>query len=822
MTTYPFALLAHTAGGEVLHDAGHEFSALGYDSRIIHNGAATAFFAIRTPQHDAHIHLQECYEKGVRIFVIEYSGALEFLSAEAQENSSILLSSRSLEAMQRIAAWHRSRFHLPVVAITGSNGKTIVKEWLYELLKDDYRILRSPRSFNSQLGVPLSVWGLNPAHTLAIFEAGISQPGEMQALEAVIHPQIGIFTNIGDAHSANFSGMDKKIHEKLLLFKNASVLIYNQDEELLQQAIHEAQQSGFFDRNIRLLGWSYSHEAPLKLSLQGNILHYHFGNVEDEVWLPYTDPASVANFSHCLAAALLLHTPPQYIRDLINRLHPVEMRMELKEGINGCTLLNDSYNSDLQSLSLALDVLNQQRQHTRRTLILSDILQSGRDEALLYQEVAALCREKGVIRFIGIGNAISRHSTLFDMEKAFFATTSEFLQQYNMDSFSHESILIKGSRSFGFEKIAARLEQKTHDTVLEINLDALRHNLAEYKSRLEPGTKIMAMVKAFSYGSGSFEIASVLQYHQCDYLAVAYADEGIYLREHGITMPIMVMNPEPGTLGSLADYRLEPEVYSLRLLDELAEQSVEQLPIHLKLDTGMHRLGFMPSDMDMLLGKLKKYPQLMVRSIFTHLASADVPAQDEYTIRQLAQFDGMYARIKEALGYAPMRHALNTSGIGRFPKAQMDMVRLGIGLYGIDPTGEVQSSLENVSTLKSRISQLRHLKAGETVGYSRAGKVKRPSVIATINLGYADGFSRALGNGVGKVWIKGTLAPVIGSVCMDMTMIDITGIPAAEGDEVIIFGKEHPIDNIAKAMNTIPYEVLTSVGQRVKRVYIRE
>jgi alanine racemase len=815
-------------GGKFMHYTPHSFNTLGYDSRIITNGSLTAFFAIRTSNHDAHRHLQECFDKGVRIFVVEYKEAAGYLSQQAFSESAVILVKNSLHALQTLAAWHRSQFDLPVIAITGSNGKTIVKEWLNDLLKDDFQIVRSPKSFNSQLGVPLSVWQIKQDDTLGIFEAGISTTGEMNALELIIQPQIGIFTTIGDAHSVNFNSIDEKIEEKLLLFKHSNTLIFNADNIRIKEGIKKAVKSGLLQANIQLLGWSYKEQADivLKKDIQSGFttLHYQYQDLKGEVKIPFTDEPSIENFSHCITTALLLKADLHHIAENALQLHSIEMRLELKAGINGCTIINDSYNSDLQALSLALDTLNQQKQHSRKTLILSDILQSSLSQDELYHRVAQICHEKGVRRIIGIGEAISNHAGYFEIEKAFFANTPEFLQQFNMDSFSHEAILIKGSRRFGFEKIAERLQQKAHDTVLEINLSALRHNLGMYRSLLKPQVRIMAMVKAFSYGSGSYEIANVLQYHQCDYLAVAYADEGIYLREHGITLPIMVMNPESAAIRSMIEYRLEPEVYSFHLLNEFANvvSEGEILPIHLKLDTGMHRLGFMPADMPELLAQLKAQPQLKIQSVFTHLASTDVPAQDDYTHRQLALFEEMSGEIRAAIGYSPLRHVLNSSGITRFPNAQYDMVRLGIGLYGIDPTNEVQRRLEVVNTLKSRISQIRHIDAGESVGYSRRGVVNQPSSIATIAIGYADGFSRSLGNGVGKVWVNGYLAPVIGSVCMDMTMIDVTTIPAQEGDEVIIFGNEYPVQSVAEAMNTIAYEVLTGIGQRVKRVYVRE
>lgn len=809
---------------------------IGLDSRTILHPAQTLFFAIKSKSGDGHKYLQECFAKGVRCFVIEDKKALHSFPEEIRSQLNYIVVENTVKALQQLAINQREKYAVPVIGITGSNGKTVVKEWLYQLLNEEHRIVRSPQSYNSQIGVPLSVWQMNENHQLAIFEAGISQAGEMEKLEKIIKPTIGIFTNIGSAHQANFHSVTGKVKEKIKLFKNCKLLIYCPDYAEIENTIQEAIKTGELNKDIKLLRWSFHNKSAdiyiNKLSengLKGNDFQYFYHNQHFPLQLPFTDKASVENALHCLAYMLYSGYKNELIQARMQKLHAVEMRLEQKAGINNCTLINDSYNSDILSLSVALDALNQQQQHPKKTLILSDIFESGRSNEDLYKEVAQLTKQKGVTKIIGIGNNISAQADAFSQkEKYFYTSTADFLQNIASGHFSNESVLIKGSRKFGFEAIARRLQQKAHNTVLEINLNALIHNLNIYRSFLNNDTKIMAMVKAFSYGSGSYEIANVLQYHKVDYLAVAYADEGNLLRQNGISLPIMVMNPEESAFEGMLEHRLEPEIYSFRTLKQFAGTvAAYHYPkppycIHIKLDTGMHRLGFMPEEVDELIETLKNYPQLQVKSIFSHLASADVPEHDEFTREQIRIFDEISYKISREFPYPVLRHILNSSGIARFPEAQFDMVRLGIGLYGIDPGSVIQDQLEPVNTLKTYISQVKKVKAGQTVGYSRKGRATEEKRIATLGIGYADGFPRALGNGIGKILVNGKEAPVIGNVCMDMCMVDITGIDAEEGDEVIIFGKEHPLETLATSLDTIPYEVLTNISQRVKRVYIRE
>ena len=796
------------------------------DSRRIVTPENSLFFAIKGERNDGHIFIPDLYEKGVRSFVV--SALPPDISAFPE--ASFILVKDTLLALQLLAADHRSRFHIPVIGITGSNGKTIVKEWLYQLMREDKNIVRSPKSFNSQVGVPLSIWQMHEENDLAIFEAGISKPGEMKLLEQIIQPTIGLITNLGQAHDENFTEPDQKVDEKLRLFCNAEVLIYCKD---YLQISNELQKDHKY-RELNTFAWSRKTRADLLIgriskSETDTEIQGVYKNDFLRINIPFLDEASIENAIHCWALMLYLGYENAVIAERMKMLSPVAMRLELKEGINNCSIINDSYNSDLGSLSIALDFLNQQKQHPKKTLILSDILQSGRNEENLYKEVAELIHKKGIARLIGIGEAISRQAHLFDIEKSFFNSTSDFLQSYNNTLFKDETILLKGARAFGFEAISKVIQQKAHETVLEINLNAIVHNLNYYRSKIKADTKIMAMVKAFSYGSGSFEIANILQFHRIDYLAVAYADEGIELRKAGISVPIMVMNPEEQSYDSMIQYNLEPEIYSFRVLS-LFEEALKrtqrnlnrQVFVHIKLDTGMHRLGFEPPEVNELIVRIKNNKQLKIKSIFSHLVATDESEHDDFTWQQIRSFSEMSDRVQSHLDYPVIKHILNSAGISRFPDAQFDMVRLGIGLYGIGVNAAEQAQLQNVSTLKTSISQIKHIPQGETIGYSRKGIAQRDTKIATVPIGYADGLSRKLSNGKGKMIIKGKHAPIIGNVCMDMCMIDITDINVNENDEVIVFGEAYPIMEVAKDIGTIPYEVLTNVSRRVKRVYFQE
>jgi len=789
------------------------------DSRKLSQPAGTMFFAIHGKYNDGHKYLPQLYGRGVRQFVVEEGREDELRQQYPEAN--ITLAADSLRALQQVAAWHRAQFQLPVIGITGSNGKTIVKEWLAQLLSPEELVVKSPRSYNSQLGVPLSVWQINQNHTLGIFEAGISQTGEMEQLQQIIRPTYGIFTNIGSAHDEGFASREQKIVEKLKLFAEVELLFYCADH----QPLHEAVQR----QNIKSFTWARKQQADVSILAtipagHRTIVAYKYKEEEQRLAIPFTDEASVENALHCLAVLLYRQLPVTAIQDRVDRLHPVAMRLEMKEAINGCYLIDDTYNNDLAGLSIALDLQANQPQHGQRTLILSDLLESGLPEETLYKQVAELVQAHGVQRLIGIGPTISKYSYLFPASEELYTSTSDFLKAFNPAQFRNEVILIKGARVFAFEKIVQAFQQKVHGTVLEVNLDALLHNLNYYRAKLAPNTKLMVMVKAFAYGSGSFEVANLLQFHRVDYLAVAYADEGVLLREQGITLPVMVMNPSPDSFAKLQQYSLEPEIYALEQLEAFVSllEAEAAYKIHLKLDTGMHRLGFVREDFDALFSLLKQYPQILVVSAFSHLAGADEALHNDFSQQQISTFASMAAEVESRLGYSVTKHILNSAGIVRFPEHQLDMVRLGIGLYGVEATGSEQEALRPVSTLKTTVSQVKSIKQGETIGYSRKGIAETAKTIATIAIGYADGYDRRFSNGVGQVLIHGQRCPIIGNVCMDMCMVDVTGLEVKAGNEVVVFGPQLTLLELAQSIGTIPYELLTNVSTRVKRVFYAE
>jgi alanine racemase len=822
---YTIRTVAEVSGGELVIKRAHQtsFEELLTDSRKLTHPEVSLFFALKGERNDGHRYVVELCAQGVHNFVVS-----DFLPEYESLEANFVIVDDALTAMQQLAARHRRHFAYPVVGITGSNGKTIVKEWLFQLLRADHNIVRSPKSYNSQVGVPLSVWRMNDDHQLGIFEAGISKPGEMGRLEEIIRPTVGLFTNIGSAHDASFSSRPEKVAEKLQLFHHVEALVYCKDYPEIQEAV----QSGEFRHGkIRLFTWSRKTKADLQIgritrTAEESDIQAVYENRFISIRIPFTDNASVENAIHCWALLLFLGIDPEVITERMHYLSPVAMRLEMKTGVNQCSIINDSYNSDLGSLTIALDFLNQQKQHDRRTLILSDILQSGKNEESLYREVSDLLSVRKVNRLLAIGPSLMQQKHLFRIPAEFYESTEEFLKAFPTMNFREEAILLKGARPFGFERIVKLLQQKTHETVLEINMNALVHNLNYFRSRLRPQTKIMAMVKATSYGSGSHEIANVLQFHHVDYLAVAYTDEGVELRKSGITLPIMVMNPEAQSFDAMIRYRLEPEIYNFRLLNQLNESlksySGDPFRIHLKVDTGMHRLGFEESEMPELVARLKNNRQLQVQSVFTHLAASDEAEHDGFTRQQLERFERMSDRLRSEFPYPVMRHVLNSSGIFRFSEAQFEMVRLGIGLYGFAGTTHEQQQLQHVATLRTTISQIKNVPASETVGYSRKGVLKRDTQVATVAIGYADGLNRRLSNGKGRMLVNGKLAPIVGNICMDMAMLDITDVPAREGDEVIVFGPELPVSEMARLLETIPYEVLTGISQRVKRVYYQE
>lgn len=792
------------------------------DSRTFSADKSTIFAAIKSLRNDGHNFIPELYKKGITNFIVSEIKK-EF---ENFENANFIIVENTISALQKLGAYYRKNFTNSLVAITGSNGKTVVKEWIFQLLHENKNITRSPKSFNSQIGVPLSLMLLDNKFDLAIIEAGISFTGEMELLEKIIYPEIGIFTNIGNAHQENFENIEKKIREKIKLFKNSKLIIYNSDIKKTDEIIRNE-----YSQTKELFTWGKNKNASLKvlnINRKNNfteIISLH-NEKEISIKIPFTDTASVENSINCLAFLISSGNFSSQILEKFSWLSPVEMRLELKQGINNCTLINDFYNSDLSSLKIATDFLNTQNQHFRKTIILSDIPQSGTIEEELYKEISEIITKSGVTRIIGVGEKISFHKNYFKNihQKTFYNSTEEFLNNFKTTDFLEETILIKGSRKFEMERISAQLIQKKHRTVMEINLNAIIHNLNYYKSIIKKETKIMIMVKAFSYGSGSFEIANLLQEQGVDYLGVAFADEGVKLRKAGISVPIIVMNPEIEGFANIIDFNLEPEIYSFGILREFIKSAEKnfsvQIPIHLKIDTGMKRLGFCDYEIDDLIFEIKKSDKIKIKSIFSHLAATDEEIHDDFTKYQLEKFKTISEKIISQFDYPIIRHSLNSSGIERFPEAQFEMVRLGIGLYGFSPKNG--NKLMNVSTLRSKISQIKNVKTGETVGYSRKGKSEKDTKIAVIPIGYADGFNRALSNGKGKVLINGKFAPIIGNVCMDMCMADLQNIEAAENDDVIIFGDEFPASEISKILNTIPYEIITGISERVKRIYYRE
>lgn len=823
--TYTIEKVTALIGARRYGDSESNIGFLLTDSRSLCFPEETLFFALTSERHDGHDYIPELYRRGVRNFVVSRVPR-DYDTAYADAN--FLKVINPLEALQRLAERHRDEFDIPIVGITGSNGKTMVKEWLYQLLTPGQYVTRSPRSYNSQIGVPLSVWLLNEQTRLGIFEAGISQPGEMLALRDIIQPTIAVLTNLGAAHQENFPSMEAKCREKLTLFHDAEVMVYRKDDALVSRMIDECQ-----CRGERLCWSTEDPEAPFyveSIRKEGDTTHvsYLYKGERGDYGLPFIDDASVANSITCAVVARRLGLSAEELKRRASGLEPVAMRLEVKEGQHGCTLINDSYNSDINSLDIALDFMNRRPDHRGRgrTLILSDILQSGLSPEELYDEVSDLARKRGVEKFIGIGPTLMAQGDRIRIaDKHFFRSVEEFIGSEDFRGLKDEVVLLKGARQFGFDRLSELLVRKVHETTLEVNLNAVVANLNHYRSFMKPSTKLVCMIKADGYGAGAVEIAKTLQDHRVDYLAVAVADEGVTLRKNGITSSIMIMNPEMSAFKTMFDYDLEPEVYSFRLLDALVnaarKEGVTGYPVHIKLDTGMHRLGFHPiDDMPALIDRLKRQNAIIPRSVFSHFAGSDSDTFDSFSERQFELFDQGSRALQSAFPHKILRHIDNSAGIERFPERQLDMCRLGLGLYGISPLDN--SIINNVCTLKTIILQIRRVPKEETVGYSRKGVLKRDSMIAAIPIGYADGLNRHLGNGHCHCLVNGKEAPYVGNICMDVTMIDVTGIDCQEGDTVEIFGDHLPVTVLSDALDTIPYEVLTGISTRVKRVYFQD
>lgn len=807
-----FSHLKAIVGGTIISEAEPSLgiSQLLTDSRKITPTDGTLFFAIKGDRHDGHDYINALIKAGVKQFIIESDCELSC------EGVNVLKVESTLNALQKIAAHKREQFGGPVVAITGSNGKTIVKEWLAQMLMPFEAVTKNPGSYNSQVGVPLSVWRLNKTQTIGIFEAGISQTNEMENLQQIIQPTEGIFTNIGAAHDEGFLSKEEKVKEKALLFKDTSRVIYCKDYGEIDKLLSD---KGFT--------WGKSEGSDVRIkSMQSEgtktVLRLSIKETSLELTVPFTTPVAIENVMHCICYMLMKAYNADEIQKGLNTLRTVKMRLEMKRGINNSLIIDDTYNNDLAGLEVAIDFLVSQKQRPKKIIVFSDLYQTGLSNDELYKAIEKKLQVAQPNIVIAIGENASKHLSYDGLIS--YPSTQAFLEQQDLALFENATVLVKGARVFEFEKIVRQLEDKIHGTQLEINLDALTNNLNYYRSKLKPRTKLMVMVKAFAYGSGSLEIANLLQHHRVDYLGVAYADEGVQLRKNGITLPIMVMNPTQESFDKILKYELEPEIYNFNILKKFVSfLDKQEANIHLKLDTGMHRLGFAPDQLTRLISLLKAHKNIKVKAMFSHLAGADNETHNEFSHGQAKQFDEMSTQLAEALNISPIRHLVNSPGIVRFPEYHFDMVRLGIGLYGVETNHKEQDRLQPISSLKTIISQINELKAGDTVGYGRKGKIVENKRIATIAIGYADGYSRAFSSGVGQVLIHGKRAPVVGSVCMDMTMVDVTHIPdAAEEDEVEVFGRNITISEMAGFINTIPYEILTSVSQRVKRIYHTE
>lgn len=824
--TYTIERVATLIGAQRLGHAEARISFVLTDSRSLCFPEETLFFALRSNRNDGHQYISELYRRGVRCFVVE---EVPTQATNQFGDANFLVVSSTLQALQCLAQRHREAFNIPVVGITGSNGKTMVKEWLYQLLSPQMVITRSPRSYNSQIGVPLSVWLLNSHSQLGVFEAGISQKGEMQALHNIIRPTIAVLTNIGSAHEENFSSAEEKCREKLRLFKGAQVMVYNADDEMVTRLLNETEHKG------ERLAWSVkNHDDAMRITKidkqpTHTTIHYIYKGGEPNCFsLPFIDDASVCNSIICATVGLHLGLDASTLNLRMSKLEPVAMRLEVKEGLNGCTLINDSYNSDINSLNIALDFMNRRPDHNgqKRTLVLSDILQSGLPDKELYQEVSNLAEQRGVQKFIGIGPKICTNKACIALaERYFFNSVADFIRSDVFKTLHNEVVLLKGARSFGFDLLTEQMVKKVHETTLEVNLNAMVNNLNYYRSLIHPNTKLVCMIKADGYGAGAVEIAKTLQDHRADYLAVAVADEGATLRRNGITSNIMVMNPEMTAFKTIFDYDLEPEVYSFRLLEALIKaaekEGITGFPVHIKLDTGMHRLGFDPDkDMPHLIERLHNQNALIPKSVFSHFAGADADEFDAFSQSQFERFDAGSKMLQAAFEHHILRHIDNSAGIEHFPQRQLDMCRLGLGLYGINPRNN--AIINNVSTLRTTILQMREVKAGDTVGYSRRGTIEHNSVIAAIPIGYADGLNRKLGNRNGYCLVNNQPAQYVGNICMDVAMIDVTGIDCHEGDSVEIFGDNLPVTELSNVLQTIPYEVLTGISNRVNRVYFQD
>ncbi len=767
-----------------------EINFLLFDSRRLNEAKHTAFFAIKTEYNDGHRYIDELYNNGVRVFICQTP------PQEIRSNAYYLIVEDTLKALQEVGAFVRKRFNGNIIAISGSNGKTIVKEWTRTLIADDKKVCFSPRSYNSQIGVAISLWQLNNNYELGVFEAGISKPNEMQALHDMIQPNIGLFTNIGDAHGVNFHSIEEKIEEKLKLFKGCQKLICSKDNPTLFEKV-----ATFCQQNhIELL--SYLSEEVAK-----------------ELKLPFEDKASIENAVSAYILSKQIGISEEKIKQRLPLLTALDMRLQIKQSAGGSILINDSYSLDITSLEVALDFLNTQDKKLKRCVILSDLQEKSDDIKATMKAINTLLKNKGINSLYGIGTDFVNNETIFEIEHHCFESMNDFISKTTNKDFFNKAILLKGSRKAELEKISNLLELQNHQSILKVNLTALEENVKYYKSKLKPNTLLMGMVKASSYGCGGSEIARELQHTLADYLTVAFADEGVTLRNNGITLPIMVVTPESDALNKMSEYKLEPVIHNFDTLELIKELP---LRIHIKLDTGMHRLGFEENDIEQLIKTLKQHNNLHIASIFSHLSCADAPEYDNYTIEQINRFKQLSNKLTKAFNYQILTHLCNSAATIRFPQAHFDMVRLGIGMYGIGCDKHTQKHLRYVQSLETRLTEIRTIESGESVSYMRNFIAQEQTKIGVIPIGYADGLNRHLSKQGFNVWINGSKAPIIGNICMDMCMINLNGINAKTGDRVVIFGEENPVENMAKALDTISYEIFTSISPRIKRIYYHE
>ena len=815
---YSLSQLAEMAHGVTSGEDHQNIEHLVIDSRAIVFGAQSIFIALKGHMMDGHEFVKSAYESGVRCFMVE-----RLPEHQEFQNASFLVVEDCKVSLQLLAVTHRSTFHnTKVIGITGSNGKTIVKEWLSGMLAKEHMVVKSPKSFNSQLGVPLSIWQMKERHEYAIFEAGISLPNEMNALEKMIKPNIGIFTNIGQAHDAGFESHHQKIREKALLFEHCEMIICRKDHEAVYSHLISV-----FGKN-KVFSWGRGHGANLEVqeAVADNgktILQLSHREEIHSITIPADDIASLENAMHCIAALRYLGYAFWRIEELIQDIGSIEMRLELKEGIDGSLIINDAYINDITSLDIALQFQQKHGANRQKVVILSEMAETGMTEDQMHISIEKLLQQYQPDKILLVGPKLSK-ITVADAACQYYSTTKDLIAQLMHQKFINDIILIKGSRKHQFEELEKTLLRQSHSTTLSIDLGALEHNLATYASYLTANASLICVIKAGAYGSGSEEIAKALQYKGVDYLAVAFADEGVQLRKAGISMPIMVLNPDDGSLEDMCKYQLEPEVYDIHQLNSILKfltESNQILSIHLKLDTGMSRLGFREEHLNEIIHILIENKSVTIASIFSHLASSEDVNDDDFTHKQVNVFAAMYHEICERLTIQPKRHILNSAGIHRFPQYHFDYVRLGLGLYGLDPNTEVASKLEKVHTLSARIIQIKTIQAGESVGYNRTLVVDKATIIAVLNIGYADGLFRASGNGRYSVQINGRDAKIIGNVCMDLTIVDVSHIHEIKtGDEAIIFGPKKPIELLAKACNTISYEILTRISPRIKRRFI--